>query len=1534
MRGIKYILFTLALIMSASVWGQYNPTNPAEPGAPVTTYTLTLAADPSGGGSFNLNATTSYQAGATVNLRAYAATNFTFTGWTDEEGTPLSASANFSYTMPDHNVKLIAHYIYTPGSPGEPNEPDIPAKPVYAPIYLTASPSGSGTFNIGSGNSYEVGSKVSVRATPASNFRFVNWTQDGEVIATSATFSYIILEGAQANRLTANFSYEPGSPGEPSEPQPKKIYHRVFLMSDPAAGGYFNVTSGNEYEEGTAQTFRAYNNQWYSFQHWTRDGEVVSTNSSITITIPDDDVTLTAHYTYYYNPGSPAEPDQPTGKRLALYGMTENGMPGQTITYPIYLENTEAMPGVTVVMRFPEGFTVHADNVVLAERAAGHSISVEALGDNSYRFDVTGTLDLTGDNGKVFEVPVTISDEARTDSAYQVALSLGARINTDGSKDMIGMRSGHIFVERVKEDGLYASFTYDKLQNRIKFNNYSSDKALTFVWDFGDGTFSTERSPLHVYAEAGYYDVTLTAKGSIGSEEAKMTILINDESTWRVDGTFFLDPATQGVRYFATADDLFTFMAAHPIGSNLGVNVKAAQTFDYSLTEETVARLTTIQRQLADGGYTLTLLSSNTAEPAPTMCFGTEGAAIDADVVSLFMALGRQLKCDDVRLQLWGLGFNPSKTGDVEQGQTLLSGTQTTEVDFTPISTDLTFSWTATADVETATGYQQEGTGNIPAMTITTGSATDAHITYHIVASRGSETFCELTHVITLRPSLEGSFTTMMPADGSQLETTTVTLTWNSITNAVYDVYLWNAANQRPATPMAEGISELSYTSRNFCQNLKTYKWQVVARNAAQQIVSDTLHFSIHMLPDLHITSLRVQDAEAASTGYDLEAGKPVIVQWTVRNDGDGTTGSQSWQDRLWIVPDVYGGTNQTSCKLLATVNNVRSLSPGEQYTGQAEITIDEEMYGSYYLLVASDMSSVTNIDWTKVGGTIVNPYTPVVGGNAEEGTYAYLFATTSSQGNQLTEHGEDRSRSDNFFYRKVEIAMPAMSEEDWNQLKAIYAELGDGEGWTRKWNFDVERRTVLTLPGVSIRGGRVVSINLSDNGMTGTFPYCLLTMPALQSLNLSGNRLTGDLGEGMTAFASTTDHFALQSLNLSGNQLTGNIGVFAQPLTNLTTLYAQQNQLQEVVPMLATTVKNLNLGSQTIDKVIEVDFSNLLVDDIVSQLPTILTYDHQQQNYGKSLNLLCSGPQQWQLMMTLNGSSLTFPYVSEQNAYYGESGDTLAVEVVSAQRKPEGSTLQLKMAFAEGDANFNGTTDVTDLQAQINFAFEDYKTKPFNFTAANLWRDEVINVQDVVKMTDRLLSLSEPSTARANTTANGTGRADATTTANGTGQARTLASAAEATASATVSVRDGLLWIDATKPVAAFELTLRTANTASATDALRQSGFTCRTNSLGDVTRVVAYSLNGATLPAAPVAVCQVGQAQVVSAVLADAEAEPLRVYLIDGETTAINDRQRSEATNGSQLYDLQGRKAKAAPADPRFRKGIYILNGQKVVR
>jgi PKD repeat protein len=1503
----------LALIVSAGAWGQYNPSNPAEPGAPVTYYTLTLQADPSGGGSFNLNATSNHTAGETFWVQANRATNFTFVEWT-LDGEVVSTEYRFQYTMPAHAVTLIAHYTYTPGSPAEPNEPDIPAKPVYVPIWLTAQPSAGGSFNITSGTTYEVGTSVNLQANPASNFTFVNWTQDGEVISESRSFKYIVLAGADANRLVANFTYTPGSPGEPSEPTPKKIYHRVYLMADPAGGGYFNTESGNQFEEGTQQTFRAYNNQWYTFQNWTRDGEVVSTNSSYTLTIPTEDVELVAHYSYCYDPGSPGEPGQSTTKHLSVYGMTANGVRSQTVVYPVFFENTEDVYGVTVVVHFPEGFAVNTANVVQGERAAGHQLTVEALDGNAYRFDLTGTQLLTGQNGKIFDVPVTISADCEPDQSYQVVLTNAARINLDGSKEVINTRNGYIFVEDMKEDGLYAQFAYEKLQSRVQFNNLSADKAISYKWDFGDGTSSTEKSPMHIYAASGYYDVTLTVRGQSGSDVAKMTVLINDESTWVVDGVFFLDTEVKGVRYFTTAQDLFTFLSAKPIIGSLKVSVKAGETFSLNLTDENIAALTSICEQLANGNYTLTVLSGSPTEPASTLCFGTAGTAVNADVVQLFIALGRQMVCDDVLLKLWGISFNPTKLPAIETGQSVLSGSPTEAVDFAPVSTDLTFTWTATADMDTATGFPAEGTGNIPSMTATSGSASDAHIIYNIVATvpdgspSGPATFCTLTHTITLKPALEGSFTDLTPADGSRLETTTVTLAWNSITNAVYDIYLWNAANQRPTTPVAEGISDLTYTSQNFCQNMKSYKWQVIARNSSQELASDIMNFSIHILPDLHITSVAGHSSERA--GKSMEAGRKATIEWTVRNDGDGSTFDQTWQDRVWLVPDVYGGTNQTACKLLATVPNAKALASGQQYTNSVEVTLDEQSYGSYYLLVSSDMSTVTKIEWTSVGGTIVNPYEPVLGGSASEGTYAHIFATTAASGNQLEEHGETATRSDNFFYQKVEIDMPTMDEEDWLMLQQAYEQMGNGEGWTKPWDFNVENRTVQTLPGVSILEGHVTSIDLSNRNLTGAFPTSVLSLPQLRALNLSSNKLTGDISVLSGLPAEST----LQSLNISNNQLSGNIGAFAALLPNLTTLYAEKNRFDKVTPMIAPAITTLTLGNQTLSTVLDIDLNYGAVMDM-TKVPNILLYNHKQQNFGTSLALKATAEDGWQATVNVSNSAVSFAKESEQNAYYGKSGDVLKIAADNGNAK--GTTLKLKLSFGQGDANFNGKTDVTDLQAQINFAFEDYNDRPFNFTSANLWTDEVINVQDVVKMTDLLLAIDDAAGSRSDVF---------------------LARGASNTAAqATLYIKDNRVWIDSEVPVSAFELTLATVNCELCT--MNYPGFTCRSNSKEGITRIVGYSMSGATLPVMPTAIAAIqssmvnGQWSIVNAVLSDAHAEEIAVRLIGGEATGISEIENGTFNNDNSAYDLQGRKViiQSSMFNGQSKKGFYIVNGKK---
>ena len=58
---------------------------------------------------------------------------------------------------------------------------------------------------------------------------------------------------------------------------------------------------------------------------------------------------------------------------------------------------------------------------------------------------------------------------------------------------------------------------------KYSFTNTSMN-ANSFMWDFGDGNTSKEKSPTHTYATAGVYNVVLTATNSAGSNTANETI--------------------------------------------------------------------------------------------------------------------------------------------------------------------------------------------------------------------------------------------------------------------------------------------------------------------------------------------------------------------------------------------------------------------------------------------------------------------------------------------------------------------------------------------------------------------------------------------------------------------------------------------------------------------------------------------------------------------------------------------------------------------------------------------------------------------------------------------------------------------------------------------------------------------------------------------------------------------------------------------------------------------------------------------------
>ncbi len=139
-------------------------------------------------------------------------------------------------------------------------------------VAANASPSGSGT--IAGAGLFPTGVTASLVANPATNFAFVNWTQNRVVVSSSANYSFAVT----SNRtLVANFAA--GS--------------SIATFASPASGG--SVTGGGSYTNGTSVTLTATTNANYSFVNWTENGTQVGSSNSYTFTVSSNR-TLTANF--------------------------------------------------------------------------------------------------------------------------------------------------------------------------------------------------------------------------------------------------------------------------------------------------------------------------------------------------------------------------------------------------------------------------------------------------------------------------------------------------------------------------------------------------------------------------------------------------------------------------------------------------------------------------------------------------------------------------------------------------------------------------------------------------------------------------------------------------------------------------------------------------------------------------------------------------------------------------------------------------------------------------------------------------------------------------------------------------------------------------------------------------------------------------------------------------------------------------------------------------------------------------------------
>ncbi|KAG6767754.1 hypothetical protein POTOM_026640 [Populus tomentosa] len=98
-------------------------------------------------------------------------------------------------------------------------------------------------------------------------------------------------------------------------------------------------------------------------------------------------------------------------------------------------------------------------------------------------------------------------------------------------------------------------------------------------------------------------------------------------------------------------------------------------------------------------------------------------------------------------------------------------------------------------------------------------------------------------------------------------------------------------------------------------------------------------------------------------------------------------------------------------------------------------------------------------------------------------------------------------------------------------------------------------------------------TLDLSNNGFTGSVPYSISQMTKLQNLNLNQNKLNGQLSDMFQKLSK------LKTMDLSHNSISGNLPQSFSALSSLSTLHLQDNELTGTIDALARLpLKDLNI--------------------------------------------------------------------------------------------------------------------------------------------------------------------------------------------------------------------------------------------------------------------------------------------------------------------------------------------------------------------
>lgn len=1013
------------MLLSMVARGQnFNPDSPPEPGA---RYKLTLKAQPaeaatvSGGGLYVVN--------ANVNVKAVArSANWLFKNWTDADGKVVSTSSSFTHRKLNSNETLTANYEYQKTSL----------------LTIAYDPSSIKTSEV---KEYAVGVTYSYTASTYSDYTFVNWTtSDGTVISTERTVRYTVTENDET--ITAHYRFTPGSPAEPNETKPK---HKVYFKCDPAGLTGFYQSNGFSVSEGNTFRVEVYSVSDYEFKGWTREGssEIIGQYRTFSGTMGKEDVHLVAHFEF--KPSSPSEPSTDTKQRHSLYATTTSMYRGETTLLPIYMQNTGNVKTLSFKLHLPKNLTVDVANIQKTLRTDAYTVKA-VQEDSVLSVSLEGGTQIMEHDGVVVRIPVS-AQEALKDSIYTVRFSDIAGTTTADAVINFTSRSGRLVVSTPEEGDLQAKFSVETYMNRAQFTNLSSENAKTFEWNFGDGSTSTERNPMHSYAEAGTYTVRLTARGIVKTVTAEQQIIINPANTWSASGDYRLDPTVNSARAFKSMHEMFELLSQCKPEGTINVKTGGKEAFEANLqTADSLTLLSTLTEKQGTTGVVMAF--KNEAQKPVTLQFNTAANSLDMQKVTDYF---RHITLENVVVTLNGAAINIGEIGRYSE-QTICSGTSTQPEAFAAISSSeaVKVSWTASvAEGCTVRGYQFTGTGNLPAMTLTNeGSKTDL-VTYHVNVELNGIVIYTYIYKVYVKPLLK-SLTLSSPSDKATLEYGQVTLSCSNLGQAAVG-YTFHYRRTDAEAESAEEWKEVKTTSPSTAfvpVEGASYEWYATAHGECSETVeSEHRTFSIRKRSDLTVESVTAPVEVKANTTFQITA--------VVRNISKGATRSSAWTDALYEKrPD--------GAVRVGTQAHYGVLQPDASYTVTFIITSPDATQSEVSYFVETDI---------------------------------YREETESDESNNIKSTDP------------IALINRYIDAADYEALKVLY-QATNGGAWTNKtWRIGSNAVTSTGWPGVTFdEEGHVLAIELQNNNLRGNLPTEGMEMKSLRTLNLSGNSLNGDV--------------------------------------------------------------------------------------------------------------------------------------------------------------------------------------------------------------------------------------------------------------------------------------------------------------------------------------------------------------------------------------------------------------------------------------